>query len=272
MELLRNRNIAYTAATVVCFASCMFAMVFFLPVYMQLGLGTTPAHAGLMILPLTFGIVTGSTLTGRIISKTGKPKWIPVAGLSLAGTALLAMGILPPLLPVIGAVGYCCGLGFGTVMPTSQVVIQTRAGRARPRHRLRHHFARPRHRFFPGHGLVRRAGVRTVKGHRLFLAADPGSRSARRRRVGVSYRVYCRRLRRRTGRLAGVAGGADGFVTIRIRGPDGFDLTPELRDNLRLDHFVRQPASGAEPASTAPRLEYRTNFRRLLFACSVCQN
>jgi EmrB/QacA subfamily drug resistance transporter len=131
VELLREPTIAYLAGTITCFASCMFAMVFFLPVYMQLGLGTTPAHAGLMILPLTFGIVIGSTTTGRLISKLGRPKWIPVAGLALSSAALLLLGFTPPLLPVIGTLGFICGLGFGTVMPTSQVVIQTRAGRAR---------------------------------------------------------------------------------------------------------------------------------------------
>jgi EmrB/QacA subfamily drug resistance transporter len=131
VELLRQPTIALTAATIVCFASCMFAIVFYLPVYMQLGFGTSPAHSGLMILPLTFGIVTGSTTTGRILSKTGRPKWVPVAGMSIASAALLALGLLPPWFAVIGTLGFFCGLGFGTVMPTSQVVIQTRAGRAR---------------------------------------------------------------------------------------------------------------------------------------------
>jgi EmrB/QacA subfamily drug resistance transporter len=131
VELLRQRTIAFTAMTIVCFASCMFALVFFLPVYMQLGHGVSPASAGLMILPLTFGIVTGSTTTGRLISKFGKPKWIPVAGMSIVSTALLLLSLLPPLLTVIAALGFFCGLGLGTVMPTSQVVIQTRAGRER---------------------------------------------------------------------------------------------------------------------------------------------
>ena len=131
VELLRQPPIAWMALTIVCFASCMFALVFFLPVYLQLGHGVSASRAGLMVLPLTFGIVTGSTSTGRIISKFGKPKWLPVIGLSIAGTALLAMSLLPPVPTVISALGFFCGLGFGTVMPTSQVVIQTLAGRDR---------------------------------------------------------------------------------------------------------------------------------------------
>lgn len=131
VELLKQRTIRYTAMAIVCFAACMFALVFFLPVYMQLGHGVSPAGAGLMILPLTFGVVIGSTTTGRLISKFGRPKWIPVIGLSIVSTALLSLSLLPPLFTVIAVLGFFCGLGLGTVMPTSQVVIQTRAGRER---------------------------------------------------------------------------------------------------------------------------------------------
>ncbi|HEX4329731.1 MAG TPA: MFS transporter, partial [Burkholderiales bacterium] len=117
--------------TIVCFASCMFSLVFFLPVYLQLGHGVSAQHAGLMVLPLTFGIVTGSTTTGRLISKFGKPKWIPVGGMAIASVGLLLMALVPPVANLISGLGFVCGLGFGTVMPTSQVVIQTLAGRGR---------------------------------------------------------------------------------------------------------------------------------------------
>jgi EmrB/QacA subfamily drug resistance transporter len=131
VELLRQQPIAFQSLTIVCFASCMFALVFFLPVYLQLGHGISAANAGLMVLPLTFGIVTGSTTTGRIISKFGKPKWLPVIGMAIASTGLMLMALLPPVTAVISGLGFLCGLGFGTVMPTSQVVIQTLAGRDR---------------------------------------------------------------------------------------------------------------------------------------------
>lgn len=131
VELLRQRSIAFIALTIVCFASCMFSLVFFLPVYLQLGHGVSAQHAGLMVLPLTFGIVTGSTTTGRLISKFGKPKWIPVGGMAIASGGLLLMAVVPPVANLISGLGFLCGLGFGTVMPTSQVVIQTLAGRGR---------------------------------------------------------------------------------------------------------------------------------------------
>ena len=69
IELMRDRGIAWMAATVVLFASCFFATVFFLPIYLQLGAGVAASHSGLLLLPLTLGMVTGSTTTGRIVAK-----------------------------------------------------------------------------------------------------------------------------------------------------------------------------------------------------------
>ena len=131
VELLRERTTAHLAATVVCFAASMFAMVLFLPVYLQLGLGLSAADAGLLLLPLTLGIVIGSTASGRIIARTGRPRRMPVVGLSVASVAILGIALVPPSRPVLGLLGLACGAGFGTVMPTAQIVVQTLAGRER---------------------------------------------------------------------------------------------------------------------------------------------
>jgi Arabinose efflux permease len=73
LELLRLPAIAWTSLTVTLFAASMFALVFFLPVYLQLGNHGNAAHAGLLLLPLTGGLVLGSNFTGRWVAKTGRP-------------------------------------------------------------------------------------------------------------------------------------------------------------------------------------------------------
>ena len=52
-------------------------------------------------------------------------------GLSCAASALFLLGVLPGRMPVIIVLGVLCGLGFGCVMPTIQVTVQTVAGRER---------------------------------------------------------------------------------------------------------------------------------------------
>jgi EmrB/QacA subfamily drug resistance transporter len=131
VELLRDPAIAGMALTVICFGATMFSIVFFLPIYLQLAQGSNPSESGLLLLPVTIGIVGGSTLTGRLIARTGRPNPMPVAGLLVAGTALGLVALLPLDRAALAALGFFCGLGLGSVMPTAQVIVQTVAGRAR---------------------------------------------------------------------------------------------------------------------------------------------
>ncbi|OIQ71318.1 hypothetical protein GALL_470640 [mine drainage metagenome] len=55
----------------------------------------------------------------------------PRYGLVVAAAAMLALGVVPIGGVRIGALGLLAGLGFGTVMPTSQLLIQAVAGRSR---------------------------------------------------------------------------------------------------------------------------------------------
>ncbi len=131
LELLRLPATAWTALTVVLFASCMFALVFFLPVYLQIARHGSAARAGLLLLPLTAGIVVGSNLTGRIIARSGRPDLPPRYGLVVSALALLALALAPAEGLVVGALGLLAGLGFGSVMPSSQLLVQAVAGRSR---------------------------------------------------------------------------------------------------------------------------------------------
>src|SRR5205814_3654955 len=72
-----------------------------------------------------------AVISAQVLRRTGRPRWIPVTGLSAAATALLLLGLLPDHMALVIAVGFLCGLGFGCVMPTIQVTIQTVAGRQR---------------------------------------------------------------------------------------------------------------------------------------------
>ena len=131
LELLRIPATAWTALTVVLFASCMFALVFFLPVYLQIARHGSAARAGLLLLPLTAGVVLGSNVTGRIIARSGRPDLPARHGLIVSALALLALALAPPAGLEVGALGLIAGLGFGSVMPSSQLLVQAVAGRSR---------------------------------------------------------------------------------------------------------------------------------------------
>jgi len=131
VDLLHERTIALSSVVVLLFAGCLFAVVFFLPIYLQLGHRVSAQYAGFLLLPVTGGMVTAAMISAQTLRRTGRPRWIPVIGMSCSALALFLIGILPSHMGLLIALGFLCGLGFGCVMPTIQVTVQTVAGRER---------------------------------------------------------------------------------------------------------------------------------------------
>jgi EmrB/QacA subfamily drug resistance transporter len=131
VDLLHERTIGTTTIVITLFASCLFAMVFFLPIYLQVGHHVSAQYAGLLLLPITGGMVIAAVTSAQILRRTGRPRWIPVSGLSLSAAALFLLAVLPSNMALVIVLGFVCGLGFGCVMPTIQVTVQTIAGRER---------------------------------------------------------------------------------------------------------------------------------------------
>lgn len=131
LELLRIPGVAWICASVLGFAAAMFALVFLLPIDLQLAQGHSAADAGLQLLPLTAGLVVGSTLSGRISAHSARSGQLPPLGLAAAALALALLALLPASRWGITAAAAVCGVGFGFVMPAAQLATQMLAGRER---------------------------------------------------------------------------------------------------------------------------------------------
>jgi len=131
LDILRLPGVPWVCASVVGFAGTMFALLFLLPIYLQVARHANALDAGLQLLPLTAGIVVGSTLNGRYSNRTGTSGRLPPWGLGAAAFAILGLAVLPPLPGLITTAAAICGVGFGTVMPSAQLATQILAGRER---------------------------------------------------------------------------------------------------------------------------------------------
>ena len=131
LDILRLPGVPWICISVIGFAGTMFALLFLLPIYLQVARHSSALDAGLQLLPLTGGIVAGSTLNSRFSARTGTSGKLPPWGLGAAALAVAALALLPPTPWLITVAATVCGVGFGTVMPSAQLATQILAGRER---------------------------------------------------------------------------------------------------------------------------------------------
>jgi EmrB/QacA subfamily drug resistance transporter len=126
LSIFRNRTVTLTTVVSFLVGVAMFGGTVFLSQYFQLSLGKTPTVAGLMGLPLIFGLLVSSTVSGQLISRTGKWKAQVVIGgvLMVAGFALLSMIHRDTSLVVLSAYMIVLGAGVGMLMQNLVLVAQ----------------------------------------------------------------------------------------------------------------------------------------------------
>jgi len=99
----------------------------FLPLYQQVVLGKSAANSGALLTPMLVAMVTGSILTGQLISRTGRYKWMGVAGIGVASIAMLMLSRLSIDTPNTFLIGsmIMLGAGIGVTMPLFTISMQS---------------------------------------------------------------------------------------------------------------------------------------------------
>ncbi|MFF4664689.1 MFS transporter [Streptomyces sp. NPDC001279] len=118
LRLFRNRTIALASLASLFVGIAMFAGTVFFSQYFQLARGKSPTMSGVMTIPMIGGLFISSTVSGWVITKTGRWKawlvsggFLVTAGLGLLGTIRYdtAYGYIAVYMAVMG-------LGIGMMM------------------------------------------------------------------------------------------------------------------------------------------------------------
>jgi EmrB/QacA subfamily drug resistance transporter len=88
LGIWRSRSLAGANVVVFFLGASIFAMWYFVSLYLQQVLGYSPIEAGLAFLPMTIAIIVGSTLAGRSAARIGAGRLLTF------GMALSALGML----------------------------------------------------------------------------------------------------------------------------------------------------------------------------------
>jgi EmrB/QacA subfamily drug resistance transporter len=123
LGIFRNRTVSLTTVASILVGVAMFGGTVFLAQYFQVSLGKSPTVAGLMSLPLIFGLLVSSTVAGQLITKHGKWKIYLVAGALIMTVGMLLLGTIGATTSVVLISIYMAVLGVGVGMLMQNLVL-----------------------------------------------------------------------------------------------------------------------------------------------------
>lgn len=127
LRFFRNSTFRLVTGVNALVGAGMFGGLSLLPLYLQIVKGKSPTQSGLLLLPLTAGIMVGSIVSGQITSRTGRYKVFPIIGTALMTIAFVLMWLFVG--PDTSLVGLSLmmgvfGLGLGNIMQSTVLAIQ----------------------------------------------------------------------------------------------------------------------------------------------------
>ena len=129
LRLFRNPIFSICSALGFLIGLALFGGIVFLPLFLQVVTGVSATSSGLLILPLTAGVVVGSVGSGRLTTATGRYKVFPVVGSALAIAGMYLLSLMTAQTPqwASSTAMVLLGLGVGMVMQVSLLAIQNAA-------------------------------------------------------------------------------------------------------------------------------------------------
>jgi EmrB/QacA subfamily drug resistance transporter len=130
LRLFRSRTITLATVASVAVGLAMFGASVFLGQYFQISRGQSPTMSGLMTLPMILGLLVSSTVTGRLISRTGRWKSYLVTGSVLLTVGFALMGTMraDTNFAVLSLYMALIGLGLGMTMQNLVLAVQNTVG------------------------------------------------------------------------------------------------------------------------------------------------
>ena len=126
IELFRNRSFAISVTAMFMASMAFFAPIVFLPRWFQVVGGASATQSGYQILALLGGLILSATLSGQLVARTGRYKW-----LALGAPVVLAIGLFllsnlraDTPLPLLWSWMFVTGLGVGPIFSIFTLVVQ----------------------------------------------------------------------------------------------------------------------------------------------------
>ncbi|QTD98279.1 MDR family MFS transporter [Streptomyces cyanogenus] len=126
LKLFRIRTFGLAAVISFIVGFAMFGAMTYLPTFLQVVHGISPTLSGVHMLPMVAGLLLSSTVSGQIVSRTGRWKVFPTAGTAVTTLGLLLLHRLDEHSSTaeMSVYFFVFGLGLGLVMQVLVLIVQ----------------------------------------------------------------------------------------------------------------------------------------------------
>jgi EmrB/QacA subfamily drug resistance transporter len=126
LSLFRNRSFTVSVIAVLLASFGFFGAIIFVPRWFQFVLGSSATESGYQMLPLLVGLIASSVISGQVISRTGRYRWIVIASMAILAVGLFLMTNLraETSLPQIWLWMVVAGVGIGPTLAAFTIIVQ----------------------------------------------------------------------------------------------------------------------------------------------------
>ena len=133
LSLFRNKVFSVSAAATFLSSIGLFGAVIYIPLFAQGVIGVSATNSGLILTPLMAGLVVSSAISGQIVTRTGRYKWLGVFGMCITalGMYMLSRMNVSTTSNALRINMVVTGAGLGVTMPIFLVAVQSAFDHAR---------------------------------------------------------------------------------------------------------------------------------------------
>jgi EmrB/QacA subfamily drug resistance transporter len=130
LGLFRNRVVVVTSAVGFLVGLALFGALTYLPLFQQVVRGQSPTSSGLQLFPVMGGLLLAATVSGRVITRTGRYRVFPIVGTAVTAVGLLLLSGLEAGTSTLDAAlrMLVVGVGLGLVMQVLVLAVQNAVG------------------------------------------------------------------------------------------------------------------------------------------------
>jgi EmrB/QacA subfamily drug resistance transporter len=133
MPYFKNRAISFSFVMAFLNQMLMFAVILYLPYFVQTVMGSTATVSGVVITPMMIGLLLASNLAGQLVSRTGKCRLLSIGSFVLTAVGMFLLCTINSTTVYATIILYASITGFaiGINMPISNVNAQNSVSRER---------------------------------------------------------------------------------------------------------------------------------------------